>query len=632
MSVAATTTQRRRFPSLVGGTTAPGPNTNRLGLAAIAGLLVLFFALRHESFLTAGNAETIAVNMSAVAIAAVGAAALLATGNVDLSIGGMYAFIGMVVAQVAANVANPVAAVAAGLALGLVLGALNGTLVRLLKISPLIVTIGLLAVYGGLAFVVSPDFVFGFSESFIELGRGELASIPYPAWVAAIVMVVGGLVLTRTVLGLHLYAIGGDRRAAERAGVRAARIVLGAYTVNGLLVGAVAILTTAQLGSGAPTLGVGFEFDVLTAVILGGFAFAGGAGRPVGLLIGVVTIGILRAGLIFEGLDHWYQEIAKGGILLLALGADQITAARRDRKASRGDGARRPTAMEAPSLAAPVSEAGEPSRNGAASTALAAGPVTLATEGLGKRYGAVQALEGASLTLHAGEVIALLGDNGAGKSTLVKIISGAVRPDAGRMTLDGKPLDCHDPADARAAGVETVYQDLALCPNLSVVHNLMLGNEPTRRWLGVFRVRDDATAEADAIRRLGELSIRLPDPSVLVEALSGGQRQAIAVARAVDEHVRVVCLDEPTAALGVAQTEQVLALVRSAARRGTSVVIITHDVASVLRVSDRVVVLRHGTIVHDGPTADLGQLELMQLMAGLDPVSGEVAEPGEVRR
>lgn len=610
-------------PGFFRATVAPGPRTSRLGLAVVAGLLVLFFALRHASFLTASNATTIAVNMSAVAIAGVGAATLLVTGNVDLSIGGMYAFIGMVVAQVAAHVAFPIAAVAAGLLLGLLLGGLNGTLVRLLKISPLIVTIGLLTVYGGLAFVVSPDFVFGFSDQFIELGRGQVGSIPYPVIVAAVVMLVGGVVLTRTVVGLRLYAIGGDRRAAERAGVRADRIVLGAYAINGVLIGLVAILTTAQLGSGAPTLGAGFEFDVLTAVILGGFAFAGGAGRPIGLLIGVVTIGVVRAGLIFEGLDHWYQEIAKGGILLLALGADQITAARRERKAGRREAPGPPRPESRPRPEPPSGVAGtRQATNGRGVVRRAGAATTLEARGVSKGYGAVQALQDASLTLHAGEVVALLGDNGAGKSTLVKIISGAVRPDGGELVLDELPIQFHGPADARAAGVETVYQDLALCPNLSVVHNLMLGNEPTRRRLGVLRFRDDLAAEDAAVLRLAELSIRLPDPAVLVESLSGGQRQAIAVARALDEHVRVVCLDEPTAALGVAQTEQVLALVRSAAERGTSIVMVTHDVPSVMKVSDRVVVLRHGTIVHDGPTAALSQLDLFQLMAGLEPVSG----------
>jgi ABC-type sugar transport system ATPase subunit len=213
--------------------------------------------------------------------------------------------------------------------------------------------------------------------------------------------------------------------------------------------------------------------------------------------------------------------------------------------------------------------------------------------------------------------VGLLGDNGAGKSTLVKIISGAVHPDEGELRMGGSTVAFREPADARATGIETVYQDLALCPNLSVTHNLILGSEPARRF-GPVRLRDDRSAAEGARKRLAALSIRLPDLSLLVESLSGGQRQAIAVARTLADHVRLVCLDEPTAALGIAQTAHVLGLVRSVADHGTSVLMITHDVSSVIKVCDRVVALHHGQVVHDGPTKQLSELGLLQLMAGIE--------------
>jgi len=601
--------------------TAPGPNTSRAGLAAVAALLVVFFSLRHGTFFTTGNAVAIGIDMSSIAIAGAGTMVLIIAGYVDLSIGSMYALLGMIVAEIAVHVSSPVVVVAAGLFAGLVLGFINGLLVRLLKISPLIVTIGLLATYGGLAYVVSENDVFGFSSSFVNLGQGRLAGVPYPVIVAAVVLLLVGFVLTRTVTGLRLYAAGGDRRAAERAGIRVDRMVVAAYAFNGMMIGLAATLTTAQLSSGSPALGTTFVFDVITAVILGGVAFAGGAGRPFGLVIGVLTIGILNSGLIFEGLQAWWQQVAKGGILLVALGADQLGVARRARNASRVEIAP-DTEADASSATGegPASVDGRAASNGRPVRPLSAEPTAvLELRGVSKRFGAVVALHETSLTLNQGEVVALLGDNGAGKSTLVKIISGALHPDQGELLVDGKHVAFRSPADARTAGVETVYQDLALCPNLSVVHNLELGNESKSRLLGVLPVRDDRNAAANAERRLAALGIHLQDPSALVDSLSGGQRQAIAIARALDDHVRVVCLDEPTAALGVTQTEQVLRLVRSVASHGTSVVLITHDVASVTKVADRVVVLRRGRLVHEGPTADLTELDLLQLMAGLDP-------------
>lgn len=602
-------TSPRSFPWRSGATT-PGEGTSRVGLAAVAALLILFFSLRHDTFFTADNATTIAVNMSSITIAVIGTAFLLTAGHVDLSIGSAYGLIGMVVAEVASSAASPVAPVVVGLACGLAVGMTNATLVRLLRISPLIVTIGMLAVYRGLAFVISPVSVYGFPESFTSIGRGEIASIPYVVIIALVVFAICGFVLTRTVIGLRIYAIGGDARAAERSGVHVSRTVFGLYAFNGLLIGLVAVLTTARLGSGTPVLGDAFEFDVLTAAILGGVAFTGGAGRPLGVLIGVATIGIVNAGLIFEGLaDHW-QQIAKGAILLLALAADQVAAARRRSRA-----VRRGAAADVDTVTAARDGQLEPHEPPPVRKRV--GEEVLRVEHASKAYGAVRALEDGTFSARAGEIVCLLGDNGAGKSTLAKIAAGAEQPDGGTLHLSGRAVSFHSPADARAAGVETVYQDLALCPNLSVAHNLVLGDEPTRRMFGVIRVRDDRLAQELAGERLATLGIRLRDESVLVRALSGGQRQSVAIARALGEHVKVILLDEPTAALGVTQTQNVLRLTRAIAAQGTSVVMITHDVAAVLELADRVVVLRFGRVIHDGPVEELTEYQLLRLMAGL---------------
>jgi ribose/xylose/arabinose/galactoside ABC-type transport system permease subunit/ABC-type multidrug transport system ATPase subunit len=591
----------------------PGEASGRIGLGLLAALLVLFFSLRFDGFFTADNAIVIAVNMSAIAIAVMGTAALLISGNVDLSIGSMYALVGVIVGQVAVATQSATAAVVAGLVAGLFFGALNGALVRALRISPLIVTIGMLAVYRGLAFFFSGgESLYGFPQSFAAIGRGGIGQIPYPVIVAAAVFIVTGFVLTRTARGLHVYAIGGDARAAELNGVPVGRTTVGLYALNGLLIGLVGVLTTARLGSATPQLGVGFELDVITAAILGGVAFTGGAGRPIGLLFGVATIGILNAGLVFEGLADYYQQIAKGSILLLALAADQLGQVWRARRIGRqATGATgRPTdgrAEDGASLRRGMFKRPEP----------VTGPPVLRAEGLSKRYGAVHALRDGRLAVRPGEVVALLGDNGAGKSTLIKILSGAVRPTTGKIELSGAPAHINSPADARRAGIETVYQDLALCPNLSVAHNFILGAEPRRRLLGLIPVRDDAAAESLADWRLRDLGIELRNTGVLVASLSGGQRQSVAIARAIKDDVKVVILDEPTAALGVAQTKNVLKSMRSVADLGTGVVMIAHDIESILAVADRVVVLRLGRVVHEGPTDELSELELLQLMAGL---------------
>ncbi|MGP3985127.1 ATP-binding cassette domain-containing protein [Streptomyces sp. KR80] len=213
----------------------------------------------------------------------------------------------------------------------------------------------------------------------------------------------------------------------------------------------------------------------------------------------------------------------------------------------------------------------------------------LALRGISKRFGAVQALTAVDLEIHTGEVVALVGDNGAGKSTLVKTIAGVHPIDEGVIEWEGRQVDIHRPHDAQDLGVATVYQDLALCDNLDVVANLFLGREVRRAT-----VIDEVAMEKRAKELLDTLSIRIPSVRIPTASLSGGQRQVVAIARALIGEPKVVILDEPTAALGVEQTAQVLDLVERLRERGLGVILISHNMADVKAVADRVAVLRLG--------------------------------------
>ncbi|MFG2648292.1 ATP-binding cassette domain-containing protein [Streptomyces sp. NPDC048436] len=216
-------------------------------------------------------------------------------------------------------------------------------------------------------------------------------------------------------------------------------------------------------------------------------------------------------------------------------------------------------------------------------------PPVLALRGVSKRFGAVQALTDVELEVHAGQVVALVGDNGAGKSTLVKTIAGVHPIDEGTIEWDGKPVSISRPHDAQGLGVATVYQDLALCDNLDVVANLFLGRE-----LGRAKVLDEVAMEKRAKELLDTLSIRIPSVRIPIASLSGGQRQVVAIARALVGNPKLVILDEPTAALGVEQTAQVLDLVERLRERGLAVLLISHNMADVKAVADEVAVLRLG--------------------------------------
>ncbi len=234
--------------------------------------------------------------------------------------------------------------------------------------------------------------------------------------------------------------------------------------------------------------------------------------------------------------------------------------------------------------------------------------------GISKHFGAIQALTDVSLSLNPGEVVGLMGDNGAGKSTLVKIMAGNYPPSAGAMAMAGRKLTLHKPADARKAGIEIVYQDLALCDNLTAAENVFLGREPTRGF-GPLQVLNYGAM----FKRAGELFAELKSetrPRDLVRRMSGGQRQAVAIARTRLTEPKIVLMDEPTAAISVRQIAEVLSLIRRLREHAISVVLISHRMPDVFAVADRIVVLRRGQKVADKPIAQSSPEEVTGLITG----------------
>lgn len=249
----------------------------------------------------------------------------------------------------------------------------------------------------------------------------------------------------------------------------------------------------------------------------------------------------------------------------------------------------------------------------------------LAVRGIGKRFGGVEALRDVAFEVRRGEIMALVGDNGAGKSTLMKVLAGAYRADEGQFEIDGQKVAIAGPQDAARLGIQIVYQDLALCENLDVAANLALGNEPTLPGWGflpaALRPLDGMAMERRAMAAIDRLKVRtLQSVTAMVGNLSGGQRQAIAIARAVGTESSIVLLDEPTAALGVAQTEQVLDVVRRLRETDHAVVYISHNLKDIFEIADRITVLRHGANVATFRTAETTPDEIVVAMTrGIDP-------------
>jgi D-xylose transport system ATP-binding protein len=248
----------------------------------------------------------------------------------------------------------------------------------------------------------------------------------------------------------------------------------------------------------------------------------------------------------------------------------------------------------------------------------------LRLENITRNFGAIEALRGVSFDIARGEVVALLGDNGAGKSTLVKIISGGLDATSGRMLFDGEERKFNSPAEAKAAGVETVYQDLSLCTNVDVVANFFMGREIVKRYFGIPVLQEKAMHEA-VEKALANAGTRIPSLRTNVEHLSGGQRQAIELNRFVHWGGKLVLLDEPFAALGVEQTRRGLDMIKRVAAQGIGVVIITHIMAQAFQVADRMVVIRQGKVAGDVARDKTSPDDVIRMMTG-EATIGRIGE------
>lgn len=245
----------------------------------------------------------------------------------------------------------------------------------------------------------------------------------------------------------------------------------------------------------------------------------------------------------------------------------------------------------------------------------------LRVENITKRFGGLVAVNNVSMEVNTGEVVGLVGDNGAGKSTLIKMIAGVYSPDDGELYFDGEQIVLNDPGEARDMGIETIYQDLALAENLDVGSNIFLGREIKKPYLGgTVHTLDRKKMREESVDILDRLDIRIPSLSQQIRNLSGGQRQAVAIARTIYWNARLVIMDEPTAALGVPEQRKVLSLVRTLAEQGVPVVIISHNMQDVFAVADRIIILRRGKKVGDLRASETTPDGVVSLMVGAEAV------------
>ncbi len=583
------------------------------GLAIVLLLLGGFFAALAPGFATLDNADDALRDLSILGILAIGETFVVIGGGIDLSVGSVLLFAGIIsddLIRLAGLDAS--LAVAVALAAGCILGALNGVLVSRLRISAFIVTLASLYIIRGVGLSLYRSDVHNLQatiisdDAFIFIGQGDLFGVPLSFIMFAAMLATGAFLLRRTRFGLHLYALGGSELAARLTRIRVARIQVATYVIAGFCAALAGIILTARLQTGAPEAGSGEEFDVIAAVIIGGASLFGGRGTLVGTLLGAAFITVLAKGQTLIGVPSNYQSFTRGIVILAAVSLDVLS--------QRGMAA--PSRLRWGRVLAPA-RAGLDPRPVAGTLpppASDAGVPVLQTVALHKSFVEIRAVDGVDFDVFVGEVHAIVGENGAGKSTLIKMLAGVLVPDSGEVRIDGAPVALHSVAAAQDHGIAVIYQERAVVPELTVAQNIMLGYEPTIGLPGVI--------DRPALRRAAEqIWAMLGSPAAadaVVRDLAPSVQQLVDIARALAVKARVVIMDEPTAALTHQETMRLFRIIRELRQQGTAVIYISHDLEEIFEIAARVTVLRDGRRVRTLPVADVTRASLIRMMIGRD--------------
>ncbi len=578
-----------------------GMKAPSLGLPVAFIGVVILFGMMEPRFLDQANWFNIGRQGSYSIVLSLGLGLVMIAGGLDLSIGSTMS-LASVMGAIAAKHWGVPEGILCGIATGSLVGLVNGTLIAGAGIPPFIATLATLSGAGGLALVISGGLpVYQTPDGFDWLGTATVKSVPVMLLIAVAATIIFHFLLVSTRRGRHVFAIGGDERAAWMAGVNVRMMKYELYLISGTVAGIAGVMLSSRVNSGQPALGQGSELLVVAAVLVGGVRLGGGEGSLLRVAFAAAFLATLNNGLNLTGVQSFWQLVVIGALIASAavldsyrdrgLRADKFLAslfidvrAQHSRGAlARGDRGRRARGDEAI----------------AALEEVAPSSVALELQGVSKAYGGVQALRDVSFTMQFGEITAIVGDNGAGKSTILKTLSGVTQPDGGGIYKRGRPVRIVNPRHARRLGIEIVHQDLGLVPTLSVSANMFLGQELLRggrlgRLIGLV---DRTKMDRETSRILRDLKIDLDAADRQVSLISGGQRQAIAIGRGVHIGQDILLLDEPTAALGVVESTRVLKLLSELREKGLAILLVSHRLDEVVEIADDVVILRQGQVI-----------------------------------
>ena len=561
----------------------------------IAALFVLFSFL-SEAFFSWNTLISLFIQSAAVAFSAIGMTFIILTGKIDLSVGSVVALAGCV-AALTMQAMNPyslftaVIGVVITLVVPVIVGVISGIMIGYLGVNAFIVTLAVMSIARGLTFTLSnaarvliPNPYYNALHSTTLFGEIPIV-IPF----LVIAYIVAWLLLTKTTFGRKTYAVGDNPIAARASGIAINRHTIMVYAVSGLFVGMAAIMLAARSQTAQPTAGLGLEFNVITAVVIGGISLSGGQGSIKGTVLGVTVSAIIFTGMGLMNVSPFYVNIIRGVLLLIAVMSTQINW-----------GAK--TKVDDASVA--LSKILEKIKSDKQKT--------LSLKDISKSFPGVKALENVNLDLRRGCVHALCGENGAGKSTLIKILSGVHTKDAGEILVDGVPINIKSSMDSQKLGVSVIYQELALVPELKVYQNIYLGKEIENK----FKFLLDAPRmikNSKAILSKMDLNIKLTSK---VSDLTVGQQQMVEIVKAIMSNAWIVVMDEPTSAISEVDKKNLFKIIADLKEQGVAIVYITHRMQEIFEIADDVTVLRDGQHVVTLPVDQVDEQSLIKYMVG----------------
>ncbi len=569
-------------------------------LVGITLAFLVLYSLTIPHFLSIDTVTNLVRQSTVLTILACGMTFVILTGGIDLSPGAFIALAGAVAAIAINETGSALVGVITCLAAGILLGLVNGILVGYLKIYPFITTLatmflarGLtLHITGGTRIVVS-------NEAFNALGsyNFRLGGVRVPLMIIplALMVLLSYLLLSKSVFGRKVYVIGGNARAARAAGINVPLNTMLVYVYMGAMVGVATIITMGRSASAQPLAATGTEFDVITAVVIGGITLAGGAGTLAGSLFGCLLMGIMLMGVNMINIPIYYNYIIKGIFILFAVLTDEIST----------------TLATLNQIRVGAKKVDKPAARDVFDEIEALGNFkTLSFKNINKYFPGVQALDNVSFDVRGGTVHALVGENGAGKSTLMKILLGVYQIDSGEISIDGKRMLIKTPRDSQQKGISIIYQELALVPELTAAQNIFLGKEKPSSLGITIDIHKMGARAKQLIKRLG-INV---DSSRRAKDLTVGKQQMIEIARAIDSKARIVVMDEPTSALSESDKEILFGLIRELKKQGITIIYISHRIQELFEIADEVTVLRDGKHVITLPMDEVDENSLVKYM------------------